>query len=100
MTLCWCPPVVDGGAPITGYIVDYQAVSSSHWSKVNLDVALGTSLEITGLEMGSKYHFRVAAKNKVGVGPYSETSVPYTTLGKKMHIKYFDLIVDNICAID
>ena len=83
MTLCWYPPDVDGGTPITGYIVDHKKVSSSDWSKVNLDVALGTALEITGLEMGSKYHFRVAAKNKVGVGPYSETSVAYATLGKE-----------------
>ena len=83
MTLCWCPPDADGGAPITGYIFDYQAVSSSHWSKVNVDVALGTTLEVNGLNMGTKYHFRVAAKNKVGFGPYSETSIAYATLGKK-----------------
>ena len=37
------------------------------------------------LKKNSKYYCRVAAKNKVGVGPYSETSKPYATLGKKKH---------------
>ena len=82
MTLCWYPPDVDGGTPITGYIVEDKEVSSSQWCKVNLDVALGTTLEITGLKMNSEYHFRVAAKNMIGVGPYSDTLGPYTTLGK------------------
>ena len=83
MKFRWHPPDVDGGTPLKGYIVDHKEVSSSHWNKVNLDVALGTTLEITGLKMETKYHFRVAAKNKVGVGPCSETSIAYTTLGKK-----------------
>ena len=84
MTLCWNPPDSDGATPITGYIVEYKKVASTTWSKVNLDVALGTTLKIAGLEMGSPYHFRVAAKNKVGVGRYGETSTACSTLGKKL----------------
>ena len=83
MTLCWDPPDVDGGTHITGYIVEYKQVDRTRWTKVNLDVVSSTTLEITDLEMGSNHHFRVAAKNKIGVGPYSETSVAYATLGKK-----------------
>ena len=84
MTLCWHTPDSDGGTPITGYIVEYKKVASTSWSRVNLDVALGITLEITGLEIGSPYHFRVAAKNKVGIGGYGETSAVYSTLGKKL----------------
>ena len=43
MILRWYHPDVDGGTPITGYIVDYKEDSSSNWNKVNEDAALDTT---------------------------------------------------------
>lgn len=33
VTMCWVPPRSDGGAPITGYIVEQRITGSPHWTR-------------------------------------------------------------------
>ena len=86
MTISWTPPESDGGAPITGYIIEKKKQSSStSWEKITTNDVTGVNLKVTDLEMGSTYKFRVSAKNKVESGKPKE-SEKYTAYGK------FDII--------
>ena len=76
LLLHWLAPESDGGAEITGYIIEQRLENTVQWIKA---VELKTpSLEakIAKLKENSQYEFRVAAQNKVGTGPYSDPSTP------------------------
>lgn len=63
--LSWDKPDYDGGAKITGYIVECKEVPDSCWLKCNFTNLLDTFFEVTGLTEGEQYDFRVIAKNSV-----------------------------------
>ncbi|XP_030587841.1 titin-like [Archocentrus centrarchus] len=63
VTLSWDKPEYDGGAKITGYIVERKELPDSCWLKCNFTNLLDTFLEVTGLTEGEQYDFRVIAKN-------------------------------------
>jgi peptidoglycan hydrolase-like protein with peptidoglycan-binding domain len=71
-TMTWTAPATDGGSPITGYIVEYQATPTSPWATIATSTA--TQTVISGLVGGQYYDFRVSAVNAVG------TSLPSTIL--------------------
>lgn len=52
--------------------------SSSRWLKVNKDLITTLDLTLTDLIEDTEYELRVMAENKVGVGPPSEPSKPFT----------------------
>ena len=65
----WVAPQATGGSPITGYVVTpYQAgvaqPAKSFSSKATTEV-------VKGLKNGTKYNFKVAAKNAAGTGAQS-----------------------------
>lgn len=70
----WKAPSQDGGAPISGYILEKKESSSTYWSKVTITSGEETSFRVTRLIKGSEYQFRVLAENRAGVGPASEPS--------------------------
>lgn len=74
--LKWAPPDSDGGAPITGYIVEYKDKFGKDWVK-GVEVP-GNVLEATcpGLKENSQYEFRVRAVNKGGPGEPSDPTKP------------------------
>lgn len=63
VSLSWDKPEYDGGAKITGYIVERRELPDSCWLKCNFTNLLDTFLEVTGLTEGAEYDFRVTAKN-------------------------------------
>ena len=68
-TVSWSPPVFDGGAPLTGYVVTpYRQGVALHPLPVEAGLS---SLVVTGLAAGQGYEFSVAATNIVGTGPES-----------------------------
>ena len=73
VALTWTAPVKDGGAPITGYIVERR--TGKHWIPAKTK-ASGTSFTVTDLSEGSKYEFRVLAENKMGQSKPSEPTLP------------------------
>jgi hypothetical protein len=68
-------PSNTGGSPITGYVVQYRlAGSSTVWTTGVSSVCPGGNqpcLDVTGLESGVNYEFRIAATNANGTGLYS-----------------------------
>ncbi|XP_064474530.1 titin homolog isoform X2 [Ornithodoros turicata] len=70
--LSWDPPAVDGGSPISSYIVERKEVNTDLWLK-----ATSTHHEectVYGLMEGVKYVFRVKAVNAYGTSKPSEVS--------------------------
>uniref|UniRef100_A0A672G2D9 Titin n=1 Tax=Salarias fasciatus TaxID=181472 RepID=A0A672G2D9_SALFA len=63
VSLSWDKPEYDGGARITGYIVERKELPDSCWLKCNFTNLLETFFEVTGLTEGEQYDFRVTAKN-------------------------------------
>lgn len=72
----WQKPESDGGAPITGYIIEYKDKFGKDWQKgaeVPADKTEGT---VPGLKEGSQYEFRVKAINKAGPSMPSDATKP------------------------
>ncbi|KAL8565325.1 hypothetical protein ACOMHN_029021 [Nucella lapillus] len=67
MKLTWEPPKENGGAEITGYVVEKLEEGSNIWEKVP-GVVSGTSHTVKGLKDGKGYMFRVKAENMYGAG--------------------------------
>ncbi|XP_033491394.2 titin-like [Epinephelus lanceolatus] len=79
VSLSWDKPEYDGGAKITGYIVERKELPESCWLKCNFTNLLDTFLEVTGLTEGEQYDFRVTAKNAAeNFSAPSETTGPVT----------------------
>ena len=72
--LKWEPPELDGGSPITGYVVEMRPTSKKSWTKV--DDTQSLELTASKLTQGTEYLFRVAAQNAVGVGDFTELKTP------------------------
>jgi hypothetical protein len=78
VTLRWLAPASNGGAAITDYLVQRSPNGSTGWTTINDGVSTATSRVVSGLTNGSRYYFRVFAKNAVGMSPASSvvTAVP------------------------
>ena len=74
VNLVWTAPLDNGGAPVTDYEVQYKRVGDAAWTSFPHDVSAATSINVTGLAMGTSYVFRVAAKTVVGTGAMSGES--------------------------
>ena len=74
--LKWTPPTMDGGAPVSGYIIEYRRRGSFQWKRANSIPCEEMNFSVTGLKEGEEYEFRVSAENKAGVGPASEMTKP------------------------
>uniref|UniRef100_A0A8C6STM0 Titin n=1 Tax=Neogobius melanostomus TaxID=47308 RepID=A0A8C6STM0_9GOBI len=81
--LHWNPPVNDGGATVTHYVIEKRETSRVTWTGVDSQVE-GVSYKVSKLVPGKEYIFRIAAVNKYGIGDFLETEPfiaqnPYTT---------------------
>ena len=72
--LTWAPPANDGGAPITGYIVEKRKKGQHKWQKAKELKTPENSATVPDLEEGEEYEFRVIAVNKAGPSEPSEPS--------------------------
>ena len=68
VTVRWSAPRDDGGADVTGYVVEKREASRRMWQNVGSVPPDVTELEAGGLYEGNQYVFRVAAENVVGLG--------------------------------
>lgn len=74
--LKWLKPDNDGGAPITGYVIEYKEKFGKEWVtgvEIPGDQLSGT---VPGLKENSTYEFRVRAINKAGPGEPSDVTKP------------------------
>jgi len=79
--VAWNVPEEDGGASITEYIVEYAVRTSlsdatllSEWQVAG--TTTDTSFRVENLNNDNLYIFRIAARNSVGLSPYSINSSP------------------------
>lgn len=70
----WKPPANDGGAPIEEYVVEMKDEFSPFWNEVAHVPASQTNATVANLKEGSKYEFRIRAKNKAGLGDPSDSA--------------------------
>ena len=67
MTLAWQPPHTDGGATITGYIIEKKDVSDfGSWTRLDRVMAHIFSFTVTNLQAAHMYYYRVIAENSIG----------------------------------
>jgi hypothetical protein len=71
-TVTWAAPTLTGGAPITGYVIQYSKDLTllTDVTTVNVD-ASPLSYTATGLLAGTQYAFKIAAVNEIGTSVYS-----------------------------
>uniref|UniRef100_A0A3B3WRY7 Titin n=1 Tax=Poecilia mexicana TaxID=48701 RepID=A0A3B3WRY7_9TELE len=70
--LNWNPPLNNGGASITHYIIEKRETSRVTWTEVEPHIE-AISCKVTKLVCGKEYIFRIAAVNKYGVGEFLES---------------------------
>jgi hypothetical protein len=68
----WAAPSSTGGSAITGYVVQ-RSSNGRTWSTAATVAASARSYTASGLTNGTRYYFRVVARNAVGNGPASAT---------------------------
>ena len=77
ITFIWNEPS-DGGAPIIKYTVQMRVSGTANWTTIG---ATGvTQINVTGLQSGTSYDFRVSATNEAGTSDYANQGT-YTTTG-------------------
>ena len=69
--LTWVAPASNGGSAITDYIIQRSPNGSSSWVTINDGVRSTTGYTVTGLANGTRYYFRVFARNVAGQSPAS-----------------------------
>uniref|UniRef100_A0A669F240 Titin n=1 Tax=Oreochromis niloticus TaxID=8128 RepID=A0A669F240_ORENI len=73
VTLSWNKPLFDGGAPVTGYRVEYRRTLDDEWI-VGVQNTKNTEFTVVGLSPGAEYVFVVKSINKIGVSEPSPES--------------------------
>ena len=73
MTVGWDAPLSDGGAPITGYVVERRDASRKSWVRLATVGPDAAVYQAAGLLEGEKYYFRVFAENRAGVSAAAAT---------------------------
>jgi chitodextrinase len=87
VTLNWQAPRSNGGAAITDYVVQ-RSRDRTVWSTLDDGVSTARRFTVTGLTNGTRYWFRIAARNPVGTGASSRpvTATPRTVPAAPHHL--------------
>ena len=98
VTLTWNPPADDGGAHITGYVIErlYSYHNALLESKHVNDRT--TSCTFRNLKEDDRYAFRICAENKKGRSQHLETDEPVVPIRKKCKIS--TLVREKSISID
>ena len=77
IVLQWEPPRHEGGAPVSGYVVERaQAYSNRFLRLAHLPGAAETTYRDVNVHDGYEYEYRVCAENEAGEGPFSKVLGP------------------------
>ena len=76
-TITWTAPADDGGAAITGYVLE-ESVNGSAYAVRGSPSATTTEAFAEGMTPGATYQYRIAAINAEGTGAFSQPSAPLT----------------------
>ena len=73
ISLSWTAPPFDGGAPVTGYRIQYSEDGGASWEHADEDTQSQDTEHVHGgLEPATTYHYRIAAINEKGAGPATD----------------------------
>jgi titin len=64
--LSWLAPTSSGGSPVTDYVIQRSTNGTTGWVTINDGVRTTTAHQVTGLTNGTRYYFRVLARNAAG----------------------------------
>lgn len=78
-TLQWVEVQNDGGSPIYGYDV-FVRKDGGAWMKLNDEMVFVRRYNVTGLEVGPMYEFKVEASNEAGLQSNSDVASETLTL--------------------
>lgn len=70
ITLYWGEPHYDGGAPVTGYQLQYSE-DGENWRNLTTTSASARSYTHTGRKVGETWHYQIRARNSAGWGGWS-----------------------------
>ena len=70
-TVTYQPPRDDGGAPVTGYILERRTAGTNKWIRVKDTLVTDVLYTIDNLTPDTQYEFRVAVVNKAGMSDFS-----------------------------
>uniref|UniRef100_H2YFD0 Titin n=1 Tax=Ciona savignyi TaxID=51511 RepID=H2YFD0_CIOSA len=73
-TVMWTRPESDGGAEITGYIVERREKNSARWHRVKVLKSSTFNYVVPHLNENQQFTFRVSARNDTGPSPSTELS--------------------------
>ena len=73
VTLQWIPPASNGGADLTGYIIEKRIGTSHTWEKAATVDTSVTEYTVENLKEKCQYYLRVSAENEIGVGEAATT---------------------------
>ncbi len=85
INLSWSAPLEDGGSPVTGYQVEVSEDAGAIWQKLAEDVT-ATSYRHAQLPPGSTRHYRILARNAVGLSTPSMVVTATTDEDKRTSI--------------
>ncbi|XP_072772194.1 myomesin-2 isoform X3 [Nerophis lumbriciformis] len=68
LVLVWKAPVYTGASAVSGYFVDMAKKGSCEWATLNQNAIAHRYLQVTDLEEGESYVFRVRTVNAHGIG--------------------------------
>ena len=74
--LSWLAPASNGGAAITDYVIQRSPNGTSGWVTINDGVSTATAYTVTGLTNGTRYYFRVFARNAAGTARRATSPTP------------------------
>jgi hypothetical protein len=91
--LTWVVPLTNSGSAITDYIIQRSPNGSSSWVTINDGVRNTTGYTVGGLANGTRYYFRVYARNAVGQSPASNivSAIPRSVVTVPGVVSYFDV---------
>ena len=80
--LTWQAPSATGGVPLTDYVIQRSYNGGRTWVSLSDGVSTNRTYMATGLANGATYHFRIAARNRVGWSPVSKViaATPLATI--------------------
>lgn len=74
VTVSWELPEKDGGANVSGYVVEQRDAHRPGWTTISESVTR-PCFKFTRLSEGTEYVFRVAAMNRFGIGGFLQSEV-------------------------